>query len=149
MPDKILFVCIGNSCRSQIAEAFTRIMHPDRFEAYSAGINPSALDPLTVEVMQEIGIDLAGAVAKTIESLGDTSFDYVVTVCGKGADKCPFIPAAKGRYDCSFPDPPHLTAEIKAKEEKLAVYRSVRDEIKSFITTLPAQLERSVGVSQE
>lgn len=140
MTENILFVCIGNSCRSQIAEGFTNSMHGDELRAFSAGIRPSKLDPLTVEVMEEVGINVSNNQAKTIESLADVSFDYVVTVCDEGSEECPFIPAKKQNLHHEFPDPPKLTAELEEHSEKLKIYRQVRDEIQEFIFTLKQTL---------
>jgi arsenate reductase len=140
MREKILFVCIGNSCRSQMAEGFTNAFFANKLQAHSAGIRPSTLDPLAVEVMAEVGIDISKSKAKTIDSLADVTFDYVVSVCDSGMEECPFIAASKKTIHQGFADPPKLTADIEDKEEKLGVYRSVREEIRQFVEGLEEQL---------
>ena len=103
---KILFLCTGNSCRSQMAEGWTRALKADQLEAYSAGIQPKAVDPRAVRVMAEAGIDISGQMSKDIDSLGNLEFEYVVTLCDNARESCPFFPAKTKRVHMGFEDPP-------------------------------------------
>lgn len=134
---KILFLCTGNSCRSQMAEGWTRRLKSDLFEAYSAGVEPKGIDPRAVKAMAEAGIDISGQRSKDIESLGDMSFDYVVTLCDHANEACPFFPGKTRRIHRGFDDPPKLAETAKTEAEKLIPYRRVRDEIREFVETLP------------
>ena len=134
---KILFLCTGNSCRSQMAEAWTRRLHPQQFEAYSAGVDPSPLDPCAVRVMDEVGIDLSGHRSKHLEELAGTGFDYVITVCDSARESCPVFPESARRIHAGFDDPPHLAAGASSEEEALVPYRRVRDEIHDYLVDLP------------
>ena len=125
---KILFLCTGNSARSQMAEAFLRKYAEDRFEAHSAGLEPKGLNPLTIRVMEEVGIDLSGQTSKSVEVyLGKTLFQYLVTVCDDADKNCPTVwPGVSTRLHWSFQDP----ASVEGTEaEKLAKFREVRDLI--------------------
>jgi arsenate reductase len=130
---KVLFVCIHNSARSQMAEAFLRVIGGDRYEAYSAGIEKGELNPLVVKAMAEIGIDISNQKPKSVFDLfvnGDR-FNYVITVCDtKASEKCPIFPGVTHREHWSFEDPSILVGN---EEEKLAHIRVIRDEIKSKI----------------
>jgi len=130
---KILFLCTGNSARSQMAEAFVRKYADDRFEAHSAGLEPKGLNPLTVKVMDEIGIDVAGQQSKGMDDyLGKMHFQYLVTVCDDADKNCPTgIPGVEHRMHWSFQDPAALHG---TEEEKLAKFREVRDLIEEKIT---------------
>lgn len=125
---RVLFLCTGNSARSQIAEAFLRKYGSDRFEVHSAGLEPKGLNPFTVKVMQEIGIDVSGQTSKGVDTyLGKTLFQYLVTVCDDADKNCPTVwPGVGNRMHWSFQDP--ATAE-GTEEEKLAKFREVRDLI--------------------
>ena len=125
---RVLFLCTGNSARSQIAEAFLRKYGSDRFEAHSAGLEPKGLNPFTVKVMQEIRIDVSGQTSKGVDTyLGKTLFQYLVTVCDDADKNCPTVwPGVGNRMHWSFQDP--ATAE-GTEEEKLAKFREVRDLI--------------------
>ena len=125
---RVLFLCTGNSARSQIAEAFLRKYGSDRFEAHSAGLEPKGLNPFTVKVMHEIGIDVSGQTSKGVDTyLGKTLFQYLVTVCDDADKNCPTVwPGVGNRMHWSFQDP--ATAE-GTEEEKLAKFREVRDLI--------------------
>lgn len=136
----ILFLCTGNSCRSQMAEAWTNYLKKDTFKAYSAGIAPKGIDPRAVKVMTEAGIDISGQTSKDIDSLGDMDFDYVVTLCDNANEACPFFPAKTRVLHRGFDDPPRLAEEVTDDEEALNHYRRVRDEIKDFIDDLQNQL---------
>ena len=138
---KVLFLCTGNSCRSQMAEGWARRLKSDVIEPYSAGIEKHGMNPHAVKVMAEAGVDLSRHYSKTLEDLGPVPFDYVVTVCGHAHEHCPvFLGKAKVLH-VGFEDPPKLTREMPDGEGKLAVYRRVRDEIRRFVETLPGGLE--------
>ncbi len=137
---RILFLCTGNSCRSQMAEAWTRLLKGDTIEAFSAGVEKRTMDPRTVRVMREIGVDISAQRSKLVEELGDMQFDYVVTVCDNARESCPFFPAKTKLIHVGFDDPPALAETETDEEAKLAVYRRVRDEIRDFVETLPESL---------
>jgi len=124
---RVLFVCTHNSARSQMAEGFLRHLGGDAFEAASAGTEPGALNPLTVEVMAEEGIDISGQRAKAVDDFVRQRFDYVITVCDDAREACPFFPGAARRLHWSLPDP---SAASGSREERLSVFRAVRDEVR-------------------
>ena len=134
---RVLFLCTGNSAHSQIAEAFLRKHGGDRFEAYSAGLEPKGLNPFTVKVMAEIGIDVTGQTSKGVETyLGKTLFQHLVTVCDDADKNCPTVwPGVNNRMHWSFQDP---AAVEGTNEEKLAKFREIRDlievQIKGWLT---------------
>ena len=136
MKTRVLFVCTENSARSQMAEGFLRQHGGDSFEALSAGADPSKLNPMAVEVMKEIGIDISGQHSKDVAQFLGQSFHYVVRVCDKVREKCPVLPGAIWYLDWSFEDP--AKAEGSAAE-RLAVFRRIRDEIESCVADLIAQ----------
>ncbi len=138
---KILFLCTGNSCRSQMAEAWTRRLKADRMEPFSAGVEPKSVDPRAVRAMAEEGVDISGQVSKDVASLGDVEFDYVITLCDNAHEACPFFPARTRVMHVGFDDPPRLAAGAPGEEEAMAHYRRVRDEIRRFVETLPDSLE--------
>lgn len=137
---KILFLCTGNSCRSQMAEGWTRALKGDVFEAYSAGVETHGLNPNAVRVMAEAGVDISGHRSKHVSELLHAGIDYVVTVCDAAAEACPIFPGKAKIIHRSFQDPPALAKSAKTEEEALAHYRRVRDEIRSFVETLPGSL---------
>ncbi|MBN1830998.1 MAG: arsenate reductase ArsC [Deltaproteobacteria bacterium] len=130
---KILFLCTGNSCRSQMAEAWTRHLRHDEFDSYSAGIEPKAIDPRAIKAMAEVGIDISHQKSKNIDSLGDMEFDYVVTLCDNAKESCPFFPAKTRLLHRGFDDPPRLAEKIADEEKAMNHFRRVRDEIKAFV----------------
>ena len=134
---KILFLCSGNSCRSQMAEGWTRVLKGDSFEAFSAGIETHGLNPLAVRVMAEAGVDISGQRSKTVAELPSREFDLVVTVCDRARESCPRFPGKTRIVHAGFDDPPRLARSARTEEEVLAPYRRVRDEIKTFIESLP------------
>ena len=138
---KILFLCTHNSCRSQMAEGWAHHLHPDRFEPYSAGIDPTRVDPYAVKVMAEAGVDISSHRAKSINEIQDIGFDYVVTVCDQAREQCPYFPARVRMIHAGFDDPPALAEGARDEQEVLAIYRRVRDEIRSFVEELPRVLE--------
>ena len=137
---KILFLCTGNSCRSQMAEAWTNKLKGDQFEAYSAGVEPKGIDPRAVKAMAEAGIDISGQRSKDVDSLGDMEFDYVVTLCDNARESCPFFPAKTRLVHKGFDDPPKLAEHAHDEEQAMSHYRRVRDEIRAFIEKLPETL---------
>ena len=140
-PCKVLFLCTGNSCRSQMAEGLARQLMPGIFEAYSAGTSPQVLNPYAVKVMKEIGIDISSHRSKHCDELKAIPFDCVVTVCDNAKEQCP-IWLGKGRvFHRSFEDPPALAASASTEEEALEHYRRIRDEIRQFIQSLAEYCE--------
>jgi len=137
---KILFLCTGNSCRSQMAEGWARHLKSDCLEAYSAGIETHGLNPYAVKVMQETGVDISGHQSQLLEVFADREFDYVVTVCGHANENCPVFPGKTKLIHVGFEDPPKLAESAKSDTEVLEIYRRVRDEIKNFIKGLPEGL---------
>ncbi len=127
---RILFLCTHNSARSQMAEGLLRHLAGDRFEAHSAGTEAAHVRPLAIRVMDEIGVDLSGQESKTLERYLGQPFDYVVTVCDEANEACPFFPGAKNHLHWSFEDPSRADG---TEEERLAVFRRVRDEIRERI----------------
>ena len=138
---RILFLCTGNSCRSQMAEGFAHHLKGDQLEAYSAGIETHGLNPQAVKVMGEAGVDISAQTSKHIDSLRDIEFDYVVTVCDHAAEQCPVFAGDSRIIHRSFDDPPRLAQNARSQEEALGYYRRVRDEIRVFVESLPEALE--------
>lgn len=137
---KILFLCTGNSCRSQMAEGWARYLKSDVIEAYSAGIEKHGINPHAGKVMAEAGVDISSQYSKTPQELGAIPYDFVITVCGNAQENCPIFLGKAKVIHVGFEDPPKLTKHLPDGEEKLAVYRRVRDEIRQFVETLPASL---------
>lgn len=138
----ILFLCTGNSCRSQMAEGWAKALKADAFTAWSAGVETHGLNPLAVQVMAEAGVDISGHTSKLTSDLPeDVDFDYVVTVCGHANENCPYFPAGTKVVHVGFDDPPTLAKTLTDEAEILDVYRRVRDEIKAFVQGLPGSLE--------
>jgi arsenate reductase len=137
---KILFLCTGNSCRSQMAEGWARHLKGEVIEACSAGLEKHGLNPHAVQVMAEAGVDISKQFSKTLDDLKGAVFDCVVTVCGHANEHCPIFPGRTKVVHVGFEDPPTLTKHLPDGEEKLAVYRRVRDEIRKFVETLPGAL---------
>lgn len=138
---RILFLCTGNSCRSQMAEGWARALKAGVVEAYSAGVVRRGMDPRAVQAMREAGVDISSQYSKTIDALPDVPFHWVVTLCGHAAETCPFFPGRARRVHCGFDDPPHLAEGAAGEEEAMAHYRRVRDEIRRFVEELPRSLE--------
>jgi arsenate reductase len=124
MKQRILFLCTGNSARSQMAEALLPLIAGDRFEAASAGTNPAGLNPMTIEVMQELGVDMRYHRSKHIEEFLGQNFDYVITVCDRAKESCPALPNARNLRHWSFDDP-----AAAAPEHRREMFRRVREEI--------------------
>jgi arsenate reductase len=138
MKTKILFLCTGNSCRSQMAEGWAKHLKGNEIEAYSAGLEKHGLNQLAVKVMAEAGVDISRQVSNLVEELPVREFDYVITLCGEANETCPFFPGRK--IHVGFDDPPKLAAGAASPEEALSHYRRVRDELRAFVETLPASL---------
>ena len=138
---KILFLCTGNSCRSQMAEGWARKLKGDMIKPYSAGIETHGLNPNSVKVMAEAGIDISGHRSKRLDELRGVPFDYVVTVCDHANESCPIFPGKVKRMHVGFDDPPRLARGAKTEAETLEHYRRVRDEIRSFVEKLPDNLK--------
>jgi arsenate reductase len=139
---KVLFLCTGNACRSQMAEGWARHLKADQVEPYSAGIEKHGLNPHAVNVMAEAGVDISTHYSKTLDELSDVSFDYVVTVCGHAHETCPVFPRDAKVIHVGFDDPPKLAAGETDPERAIGHYRRVRDEIRAFIDTLPQSLQQ-------
>ncbi|GIW89823.1 MAG: arsenate reductase [Pirellulaceae bacterium] len=142
---RVLFLCTGNSCRSQMAEGWARELLGDRLEAYSAGTSPHGLNPDAVEVMREAGVDISRQFSKTVNELPVDSFDLVVTLCDEASQSCPQLPGAHRVVHVPFDDPPRLAAAEASYERGLDHYRRVRDEIRRFVESLPQWLETPSG----
>ena len=137
---RVLFLCTGNSCRSQMAEGWARHLKSDVVEPYSAGIEIHGLNPNAVKVMAEAGVDISGHHSKHLDELKDIDFDYVITVCDIAHESCPIFPGKIKVVHVGFDDPPRLAKQAKTKEDALNCYRRVRDEIRVLIETLPESL---------
>ena len=134
---KILFLCTGNSCRSQMAEGWVRHLKSEVIEGYSAGIQVRGLDERGVAVMAEAGVDISRQRSKHVKELKDVEFDYVVTVCEHAQEHCPIFPGKVKVIHAGFADPPKLAEKVEKEEDILTIYRRVRDEIKKYVTRLP------------
>ena len=136
-----MFLCTGNSCRSQMAEGFCRKYWGEIFNVYSAGTKKHGMNPRAVKVMEEAGVDLSSHSSKTTDELPVVTFDYVITVCDSAKENCPYYPGGKIIH-VGFDDPPALTKDMENEEMILSVYRRVRDEIEAAIKRLPEILEK-------
>ncbi len=140
---KILFLCTGNSCRSQMAEGWARALLGEGVRAFSAGVESHGLNPHAVRAMAEAGVDISGARSKTLDELEERDFDLVVTVCDRARESCPVFGGKTRTLHRSFDDPPALVREMGLEGEKaLDVYRRVRDEIRRFVEGLKDELGR-------
>jgi arsenate reductase len=135
----LMFLCTGNSCRSQMAEGFARKYWGHEFNVYSAGTKKHGMNERAIKVMKEVGVDISSHFSKTTEELPKVTFDFVVTVCDSAKENCPYFSGGKVVH-VGFQDPPALTNEMANEEEILAVYRRVRDEIESFIKVIKTKL---------
>lgn len=135
--ENVVFVCESNSCHSQMAEGWSHYLHADTINAFSAGISSSPLDPLAIKAMREKDVDISSQEAHAVQDFLRESIDYVVTVCSEAAKQCPTFPAEVNVIHQSFDNPPELTRGMETEEEKLAVYRRIRDEIRQFVEQLP------------
>ena len=142
---KVLFLCTGNSCRSQMAEGWARQLKGDVIDACSAGIEKHGMNPRAIRAMAEAGVDISGQHSKTVDELGSIDFDYVVTVCGHANEHCPLFLGKARIIHVGFDDPPKLAADAVNEEAALVHYRRVRDEIRAFVEKLPEGLETARG----
>ncbi len=133
----LLFLCTGNSCRSQMAEGWARHLKSDVFNAYSAGIEKHGLNPNAVRVMAEAGVDITAQKSQLLSELSDVPIDVVITVCGHAHETCPMFPGSARVVHRGFDDPPLLAKTAATEEEALDHYRRVRDEIRKFVESLP------------
>lgn len=136
----ILFLCTGNSCRSQMAEGWARALKGENYKFYSAGTKKHGMNPRAIQVMKEAGVDISGHTSKTTDEIKDVKMDVVFTVCSDAHENCPYFPGGKIVHT-GFDDPPRLTAHMTDEEEILAQYRRVRDEIKAFILEIEKYVE--------
>lgn len=139
---KILFLCTGNACRSQMAEGWARHLKADSIEPFLAGIKTHGLNPRAARAMAESGVDISGHESKTLDDLPGEVFDFVVTVCGNAHETCPVFPGGAKVVHVPFDDPPALAEGAGSEEAALAHYRRVRDEIRAFVESLPEGLKR-------
>ena len=142
---KVLFLCTGNACRSQMAEGWARALNGEVIDAYSAGTHPKALDAMAVRVMADVGIDLSTQQPKSLDAVQHVPFDYVITVCSDAHETCPVFPGRARMIHRGFDDPPRYAAAAKSEEEALGHYVRVRDEIKAFIEQLLEALLTTKG----
>jgi arsenate reductase len=138
---KVLFLCTGNSCRSQMAEGFARALKGDRVEPYSAGVEVHGLNELAVRAMAEAGVDISGQRSKDVFEVLDIPFDLVVTVCDNARERCPIFPRWTHTIHRGFDDPPFLARDAADDEEAMEHYRRVRDEIRAFVEGIDAELD--------
>ena len=145
---RILVICTGNSARSQMAEGFFRYFGGDGLEVQSAGTHPTAVNPYAIRVMKEAGVDISGQTSKSVNAFLGQPFDFVITVCDKAREECPYFPGARRYVHHSFRDPAEA---VGTEEEILAVFRTVRDQIKAWVQDfLQNQLdsdEKDISVS--
>lgn len=130
---KVLFLCTGNSCRSQMAEGWLRHLMGDRYQAFSAGVTRHGLNRYAVWVMQEAGIDISRHYAKMLSELGGMEFDLVVTVCANAQESCPVLPGNARVVHAPFDDPPAMAAGLTDLNEIMQCYRHVRDQIGDYV----------------
>lgn len=136
----ILFLCTGNSCRSQMAEGWGRALKGDKYSFYSAGIEKHGLNPFAVKAMQEAGIDITGQYSKTLDELADVELDLVITVCGHADETCPVLPGATRKMHFGFDDPPKLARDAADEAEAFTHYQRVRDEIRQFVEQIESRI---------
>ncbi len=133
---KVLFLCTGNSCRSQMAEGWARYLHGERMEVWSAGIETHGLNPLAVRAMELAGVDISSHYSKLLDDLQDVQFDLVITVCGNADEHCPHFSAATRVLHHGFADPPLLAEQYDTDAEKLMQYQQVCEAIRTFVEQL-------------
>ncbi|SMC66140.1 arsenate reductase ArsC [Pedobacter africanus] len=126
---KILVLCTGNSCRSQIAEGYLRHFAAGRAEIYSAGVETHGVNPRAIATMKEDGIDISGHTSNNMDEYRDIDFDFVITVCDNAKERCPFFPSKALKFHHNFPDPAKASG---TEEEIMAQFRAVREEIKAY-----------------
>ncbi|MFN7021404.1 MAG: arsenate reductase ArsC [Phycisphaerales bacterium] len=139
-PVRVLFVCTGNSCRSQMAEGWARALKAGEVEAESAGTRPAGMNPLAVRAMREAGVDISGQRSKSVGEFDGRGFDVVATVCDAADGACPVVGGAAIRVHRSFDDPPKLAETARDEEEAMRHYRRVRDEIRAWVESMPGSI---------
>jgi len=144
---KLLYLCTGNSCRSQMAEGWTHALKSEEIEVYSAGLETHGLNPNAVKVMAEAGVDISNQKSQHLDEFMELDLDVVVTVCDHAHETCPLFPGSAKVIHHSFDDPPKLSPPDAPEEVKLDGFRRVRDEIKAFVETLPNALDNEPGKS--
>ena len=137
---KVLFLCTGNSCRSQMAEGWARHLKSNLIEPYSAGIETHGLNAIAVKVMAEAGVNISGQRSKQVHEVKNIPFDFVVTACDRARESCPLFPGGTKIIHVGFSGPPRLAAQAKTEEEALDCYRRVRDQIREFVQGMPENL---------
>ena len=137
--EKILFICTGNSARSQMAEGFVNNLFHNKYTAYSAGTDPSKVNSLAIQVMSELGIDISHHKSKSLNEMLDKEFDFIITVCDKANQTCPVFPNKANQIHIAFDDPSSIQG---SDEQRLLVFRRVRDEIKEWISEFLAELQK-------
>jgi len=138
---KVLFVCTGNACRSQMAEGWARRLKSDSIEAYSAGVSPAGVSIRAMAVMAEVGVDISAHRSQHVNDFADMDFDYVVTLCGYAEQECPVFGGGAKHVHRAFDDPVMV---LGTNDQIMAAFRKARDEIKAFVETLPESLEVDV-----
>ena len=146
---KVLFLCTGNSCRSQMAEGWTRKLRGDLIEPFSAGVRADGMNPLTMKAMAEVDVDISGQWSKTVEETSGMQFDFVITLCGHARESCPVYPEHVKVIHHGFEDPATLVETVSGEEQRQDVYRRTRDEIRDYVRTLPEALHRDPGEEGE
>jgi len=133
MKKTVLFLCTHNSCRSQLAEGLLKNLAGDKFDVYSAGVEPTSVHPLAIKVMEEVGSDISGQQSKSVDEFLDKEFDYVITVCDNARQTCPFFPGNHELLHWSLEDP---AIALGSEEERLLMFRKVRDQLRDHIQRL-------------
>ena len=141
----LLFLCTGNSCRSQMAEGFSRHLKADQIESHSAGVDPKGIDPRAIKAMAEVGIDTSTHRSGSTDEVKHLEFEYVITLCDNAQKTCPTFPARTRVMHVGFEDPPRLAANARNEEEAMDHYRRVRDQIRDFVEGLPGALKEKTG----
>jgi len=142
---KVLFLCTGNSCRSQMAEGWAKSLKPDSIDAFSAGVEPHGMNQRVIQVMREAGIDISSHHSKHLDELKHIPFNVVVTVCDHAHETCPLFPGPTRVLHVGFDDPPRLAKDARSEQDALSHYRRVRDEIRDWVETLPESLLREAS----
>ncbi len=140
MKKNILFLCTGNSCRSQMAEGWGKALKSDAFNFYSAGTKKHGLNPNAIKVMKEVNVDISHHESNTTDEITDVAMDVVFTVCSDAHENCPFFPGGRVIH-VGFDDPPRLTKDMRDEDEILRFYRRVRDEIRDFVMNIETYIE--------
>ncbi len=140
---KLLFLCTGNSCRSQMAEGWARELHGDRFAIYSAGIEAHGMNARAVAAMELYGIDISGQSSKRISELPEVDFDWLITVCDHAQEKCPTFSGACRQIHHAFDDPPSITPRDEGEVAALEPYLRVCGQIRDWVRDLPKHLEQA------